>query len=79
MDNIEANLDDANDYMEKAEKKLMDNYFEMPTLESNFVNWSDVIEDYVDSTLKKREVQPAIRYSDLEWSLIKHRFFSEIS
>ena len=66
-------------YMEKAEKKLMDNYFEMPTLESNFVNWSDVIEDYVDSTLKKREVQPAIRYSDLEWSLIKHRFFSEIS
>lgn len=65
-------------YMEKPQKKLIENYFELPILENNFVNWGEIIEDYVGNQPKPLEKMPEIRHSEVEWSLIKHKFYSEI-
>ena len=51
----------------------------MPILENNYIKWGEIIEDYVDKNNTKIEAQSKIRYDDLEWSLIKQRFYKELA
>ena len=64
--------------MESNKKKLIENYFEMPILENNYINWGDFIEDYIEGPLQvKKKVLPSIRYDENEWNIIKQKFYSE--
>jgi Ca2+/Na+ antiporter len=63
--------------MEKKTQKLLENSFEMPILERNYVNWVDIIDDYIETNPKKLETQPYLKKDEFQWSSIKQSLYEE--
>ncbi|OMJ71362.1 hypothetical protein SteCoe_30448 [Stentor coeruleus] len=62
--------------MEKSQEKLLQNSFELPIMETNFIDWGEIIENYIEKQPQKKYVQVGNR-NDFEWSMIKQKIFIE--